>query len=89
MAAEDYLPDDMFDEAEWPQTHMFDAEDWPTTHTVSHEDVRKRVWITAQGERIPVGKMTDMHILNAYKKTGNDDLLREMVVRLFEHRMFS
>jgi hypothetical protein len=31
--------------------------------------------------------MTDGHLLSAYKKCGDEDLLKEMVVRLFEAKL--
>lgn len=41
------------------------------------------LWTTREGERVRIGDMTDSHLFNAYKKTLDDDLFKEMVVRSF------
>ena len=44
------------------------------------------IWITKDGKELRIKKMTDNHLLNAYKKTSDDKLFEEMVLRLFEDR---
>ena len=48
--------------------------------------VRIGIWITKDGKELRIKKMTDNHLLNAYKKTLDDELFEEMVLRLFEDR---
>ena len=52
-----------------------------------HDDIRKDDWINKNGTSIAIGSMLDSHLLNAYKKTGDKRLFKEMVVRLFEQRV--
>ena len=52
-----------------------------------HDAIRKNDWITKDGTSIAIGSMIDSHLLNAYKKTGDERLFKEMVVRLFEQRV--
>jgi hypothetical protein len=49
-----------------------------------HKEVRNLTWNCKDGSEISIGDMTDRHLLNAYKMFGDEDLFKEMVVRLFE-----
>lgn len=48
---------------------------------------RTEVWTTKNGKEIPVRDMADSHLLNAYRQSQYQPLLREMVLRLFETRI--
>jgi hypothetical protein len=48
---------------------------------------RTEVWETKDGRRIPIKDMDDSHVLNAYRRSQNNLLFREMVLRLFEQRV--
>ena len=45
------------------------------------------IWITKDGRKIPIRNMSHSHLYNAYKKTNQPVLLREMTLRLF-HKQF-
>ena len=45
------------------------------------------IWITKDGREIPIRNMSHSHLYNAYKKTNQPVLLREMTLRLF-HKQF-
>jgi hypothetical protein len=47
------------------------------------ERLSVKTWTTRDGKEIPIPDMGDTHLLRAYKVSRDDDLLREMVVRLF------
>ena len=49
-----------------------------------HAEIRLSYWTTKDGEDILIGAMTDRHLLNAYKMSGDERVFKEMVVRLFE-----
>jgi hypothetical protein len=40
-------------------------------------------WRTRDGRQILISEMDDKHLLNAYKRTGTEELFQEMVLRLF------
>ena len=44
-------------------------------------------WETRDGLTVPITKMSDEHLMNAYRITGDEDLFREMVLRLFNTRI--
>lgn len=52
-----------------------------------HTQIRESYWTTKDGTKVLIGAMTDKHLLNAYKMIGDEDLFKEMVVRLFEQRL--
>jgi hypothetical protein len=54
---------------------------------LDHATVRDSFWITKDGSKVTIGSMSDKHLLNAYKKFGDERLFREMMVRLFETRV--
>jgi len=51
---------------------------------VTHAEIREIDWVTKNGTVVMIKDMTDMHLLNAYKATTDENLFAEMVVRLFE-----
>jgi hypothetical protein len=53
----------------------------------NHNDLRLEEWTMRNKSTIAIGSMIDSHLLNAYKKTGDERLFKEMVVRLFEQRV--
>jgi hypothetical protein len=43
--------------------------DWyEPSYAESHKDIRSFEWTCKDGRKIPIGKMTDGHLLSAYKK---------------------
>jgi hypothetical protein len=52
-----------------------------------HSNIRMSEWNTKDGTVVFIGDMTDKHLLNAYKMFGDEDLFKEMVVRLFEEKI--
>jgi hypothetical protein len=52
-----------------------------------HSNVRMSEWTTKDGAVLFVGDMTDKHLLNAYRMFGDENLFKEMVVRLFEAKL--
>lgn len=57
------------------------------TEYYNHNDIRTDDWTMRNGSTVAIGSMIDSHLLNAYKKTGDERLFKEMVVRLFEQRV--
>lgn len=56
-------------------------------NTINHKYIRASLWTCKDGTQIAIGDMTDSHLLNAFKMFGDDELFREMVVRLFEQKI--
>lgn len=56
--------------------------DYESEETIN--EIRSERWQTASGKILEIGSMSDTHLLNAYKKTADARLFKEMVVRLFE-----
>jgi len=54
---------------------------------VNHAEIRENDWVTKDGTVMMIKDMTDSHLLNAYKMSGQEDLFAEMVVRLFECKL--
>ena len=50
-------------------------------------DFRTEAWTTKEGRRIPIRDMGDSHLFNAYKRSQDNLLFREMVLRLFEEKL--
>lgn len=48
---------------------------------------RTEVWITKDGQEIPLKDMADNHVFNAYRYSQDKLLFREMVLRLFEAKI--
>jgi hypothetical protein len=59
----------------------------PYNLRLDHATVRDSYWTTKVGSKVTIGTMSDKHLLNAYKKFGDERLFREMMVRLFETRV--
>jgi hypothetical protein len=52
-----------------------------------HRNFRSNEWLTKDNRRIQIGRLKDSHLLAAYRRTGDESLFKEMVVRLFEQRI--
>jgi predicted transcriptional regulator len=55
--------------------------DWSKS---SVKELRENLWITKEGEKIMIKNLDNRHLFNAYMKSGNETLFKEMVIRLFE-----
>jgi len=53
----------------------------------ARRNFRTEVWITKDGRRISIRDMGDSHLFNAYKRSQDSLLFREMVLRLFEEKL--
>ena len=58
-----------------------DEADWSKS---SVKELRENLWQTKEGKKIMVKDLDNNHLFNAYMKTGNETLFKEMVIRLFE-----
>ena len=52
-----------------------------------HRNFRLQTWKTRSGDKVQICNMEDLHLLNAYKLSGDKSLFKEMVVRLFEAKI--
>ena len=65
------------------QSH-YASQGYSLVETSNHSE--SEYWKTRDGELILISKMTDTHLLNAYKKCKDKRLRNEMLIRLFsEH----
>jgi hypothetical protein len=53
----------------------------------ARRNFRTEVWTTKDGREIALKNMEDSHVLNAYRRSQDGLLFREMVLRLFEQRV--
>jgi hypothetical protein len=53
----------------------------------SHQNFRNNIWRTKNGQELAIKNMSDSHLLNAYKQSGQSNLFKEMVIRLFETKI--
>ena len=53
----------------------------------ARRNFRTEIWTTKDGREIAVKDMEDSHVLNAYRRSQDGLLFREMVLRLFEQRV--
>ena len=53
----------------------------------ARRNFRTEIWATKDGRKIAVKDMEDSHVLNAYRRSQDGLLFREMVLRLFEQRV--
>ena len=67
--------------------NLYDPDDHNGGFINHDQEIRKDGWLQNNGESIDIGDMTDKHLLNAYKLSGDERLFAEMVVRLFEVRV--
>jgi hypothetical protein len=68
---------------------MHDGYDESDYGQVTHDEIREIDWVTKNGSVVMIKDMVDLHLLNAYKLTGDENLFAEMVVRLFETKLRS
>lgn len=45
-------------------------------------------WLTAEGNWVLIRDMSDKHLFYAYRKSADERLLKEMMLRLFKERAF-
>ena len=50
----------------------------------SVKELRETLWQTKEGKKIMVKHLDNNHLFNAYMKSGDETLFKEMVIRLFE-----
>jgi len=67
--------------------NLYDPDDHNGLFINHDKQIRKDGWLQKNGDSIDIGDMTDRHLLNAYKLSGDERLFAEMVVRLFEVRV--
>jgi hypothetical protein len=53
----------------------------------ARRNFRTEIWTTKDKRKIAVKDMEDSHVLNAYRRSQDGLLFREMVLRLFEQRV--
>ena len=51
------------------------------------DDFRDEVWVTKDQKKIVICEMEDRHLFNAWRRSGDERLFKEMVVRLFEQQI--
>jgi len=66
---------------------MYSGYDDDDNGCLNHAEIRDIDWVTKSGAKVMIKDMTDTHLLNAYKLSGDEYLFAEMVVRLFEAKL--
>ena len=59
-------------------------DDWSKA---SVKELRENLWKTKEGKIIMIKDLDNKHLFNAYIKSGNETLFKEMVYRLFERQI--
>jgi hypothetical protein len=65
------------------------AEYWATEREEIRYKLSPKYWTTKDGNEMLISSMGDNHLMNAYMKTRDKDLFKEMVVRLFNSRLLN
>ena len=65
------------------------AEYWADEREEQEERLSPKSWTTKDGKTILISRMEDSHLMNAYMKTRDKDLFKEMVVRLFNNHLLN
>ena len=73
-AGQEMLADAWMEDAQYGPNNRFD-------------EFRDDLWVMKDGATIPIRKMTDKHLLAAFKMLGDDRFRDEMLIRIFERNM--
>ena len=65
----------------WAEDNGIDIGDWDD---FDQDALGDDEWLTRNDEVIKISDMTNQHLYNAYRLTGNDRLQREVLLRLFK-----
>ena len=65
----------------WANENMMDIYD---PDDFDQDELGDDEWLTRNDEVIKISDMTNQHLYNAYRLTGNDRLQREVLLRLFK-----
>lgn len=62
----------------WAEEMGYDAYDSRFRHDIDN------IWITKEGKELNINQMDDSHLYFAYRKSNDDRLAKEMLLRLFK-----